>query len=117
MPERTTTEAPAPDVERVTEATEASVPARRDVPDPRDLLPGLEPERAPPRADAGKPGRAATRQGETHGYDELDPREVVALLPSLAHDDLETLRHHEAAGERRSEVLEEIDRLLAGQSR
>jgi hypothetical protein len=41
----------------------------------------------------------------------------VALLPSLAHDDLETLRHHEAAGARRSEVLEEIDRLLAGQSR
>ncbi len=38
-------EAPAADVERVTEATEASVPARREVPDPRDLLPGLEPER------------------------------------------------------------------------
>jgi 1-acyl-sn-glycerol-3-phosphate acyltransferase len=45
MPERTTTEAPAADVERVTEATEAFVPARREVPDPRDLLPGLEPER------------------------------------------------------------------------
>ena len=45
MPERTTTEAPAADVERVTEASEASVPARREVPDPRDLLPGLEPER------------------------------------------------------------------------
>ena len=45
MPERTTTEAPAADVERVTEATEASVPARREVPDPRDLLPGVEPER------------------------------------------------------------------------
>ena len=38
-------EAPAADVERAMEAAEASVPARREVPDPRDLLPGLEPER------------------------------------------------------------------------
>ncbi len=66
--------------------------------------------------DAGKPGRAATRQGETHGYDELEPREIVALLPSLAPEDLEALRSHEATGARRSEVLEEIERLLAGQS-
>ena len=48
--------------------------------------------RAPWRPDAGKPGRAATRQGETHGYDELEPREIVALLPSLAPEDLEALR-------------------------
>jgi UDP-glucose 4-epimerase len=66
--------------------------------------------------DAGKPGRAATRQGETHGYDELEPREIVALLPSLAPEDLEALRSHEATGARRGEVLEEIERLLAGHS-
>ena len=64
----------------------------------------------------GSRGRAATRQGETHGYDELEPREIVALLPSLAPEDLEALRSHEATRARRSEVLEEIERLLAGQS-
>ena len=64
--------------------------------------------------DAGKAMRAATRPGPGHGYDDLDPREVMALLPSLERDDLQTLRKYEVGGARRGEVLEEIDRLLAG---
>ena len=62
--------------------------------------------------DAGKQSRVATRPGATQSYDELEPREVVALLPSLGPEDLESLRSAEAAGPRRREVLEEIDRLL-----
>jgi UDP-glucose 4-epimerase len=61
---------------------------------------------------AGKPLRAGARQAGS-GYESLDAGEVVALLPSLEPADLETLRHHEATGARRTEVLEEIDRLLA----
>jgi 1-acyl-sn-glycerol-3-phosphate acyltransferase len=45
MPEPTTTEAQAPEVGRVVGAEPAAVPARREGPDPRDLLPGIEPER------------------------------------------------------------------------
>jgi UDP-glucose 4-epimerase len=63
--------------------------------------------------DAGKPLQAATRQAASGGYDSLDAREVVALLPSLEAADLESIRRHEASSARRSEVLEEIDRLLA----
>ncbi|HVE67432.1 MAG TPA: hypothetical protein VNB64_02505, partial [Solirubrobacteraceae bacterium] len=56
---------------------------------------------------------APTRQVSGRGYDGLDAREVVALLPSLPAADLQSLRAHEAQGARRPEVLEEIDRLLA----
>jgi UDP-glucose 4-epimerase len=75
--------------------------------------------------DAGKPdvlsgadpaGGAATRPAQSDSYEDLDALEVVALLPSLERQDLETLREHEASGARRMEVLEEIDRLLAGQA-
>jgi UDP-glucose 4-epimerase len=66
--------------------------------------------------DAGKPLRAATRQAAAHGYDALEAREVVALLPSLEPEDLESIRRHEASSARRAEVLEEIDRLLAARS-
>jgi 1-acyl-sn-glycerol-3-phosphate acyltransferase len=45
MAEPTTTEAQAPEVGRVVGAEPAGVPARRDGPDPRDLLPGIEPDR------------------------------------------------------------------------
>jgi 1-acyl-sn-glycerol-3-phosphate acyltransferase len=45
MAEPRTTEAPASEVERVVGAEAAAVPVRREGPDPRDLLPGLEPER------------------------------------------------------------------------
>jgi UDP-glucose 4-epimerase len=62
--------------------------------------------------DAGKPLRAPTRPGGARGYDELESREIVDLLPSLENDDLRALRSHEASGARRTEVLEEIDRLL-----
>ncbi len=45
MVERPTTEAPAPETTIPVTAAQAAVPARREVGDLRDLLPGLEPER------------------------------------------------------------------------
>jgi UDP-glucose 4-epimerase len=59
---------------------------------------------ADPPAARPQPGR---------GYDELEARDIAALLPSLPADDLVQLRRHEAQGARRPEVMEEIDRLLA----
>jgi UDP-glucose 4-epimerase len=67
------------------------------------------------RRSADSPPGAPTRQVSGHGYDGLEAREVVALLPSLPAADLESLRSHEAQGARRVEVLQEIDRLLAKQ--
>jgi UDP-glucose 4-epimerase len=92
-------------------------------------------------ADAGKAWRPSPRQvhelqralaalgerpaetGEAHGaggatgpvteYEALEAVEVITILPSLPEDDLRALRRHEAAGARRSEVIEAIDRLLA----
>jgi UDP-glucose 4-epimerase len=60
-------------------------------------------------------GTAPSRQVSGRGYDDLEPAELVALLPSLPAADLHALREHEAQGARRAEVLEEIDRLLSNQ--
>ena len=60
-------------------------------------------------------GNAALRPAQpspAEAYDELDAAELRALLPSLERPDLEALYRHEFAGQRRREVLEEIDRLL-----
>ncbi|MCW2995211.1 MAG: hypothetical protein JWQ18_2706, partial [Conexibacter sp.] len=46
-------------------------------------------------------------------YGSLPAREILAMLPSLSHEDLRTLREHEAANARRTTVLRSIDRLLA----
>ena len=67
------------------------------------------------RRSADSPPGAPTRQVSARGYDGLEARELVVLLPSLPPDDLAELRRHEAQGARRAEVLEEIDRLLANQ--
>ncbi|MDX6696791.1 MAG: UDP-glucose 4-epimerase [Solirubrobacteraceae bacterium] len=64
---------------------------------------------------ADSPPGAPTRQVSGRGYDDLEAREVVALLPSLPAGDLQELRRHEAQGARRPEVLQEIDRLLTNQ--
>jgi len=65
------------------------------------------------RRGAAAAGQAPDRSVSSHGYEALEARELVVLLPSLPVDDLAALRHHEAQGARRVEVLEEIDRLLA----
>ena len=65
------------------------------------------------RRSADSPPGAPERAVSGRGYDELEAREVVALLPSLPPGDLDALRAHEAQGARRPEVLQEIDRLLA----
>jgi UDP-glucose 4-epimerase len=45
-------------------------------------------------------------------YDDLEPQEVIALLPSLERADLEALRDHERAHRGRTEVLTAIDAVL-----
>jgi UDP-glucose 4-epimerase len=59
-----------------------------------------------------RPGSEAGAATGGAAYDDVDARELVALLPSLDVPDLQALREHEAAHRARPEVLEAIDRLL-----
>jgi UDP-glucose 4-epimerase len=77
--------------------------------------PQLAPANSAPRARlatvqqvgaAGEPGRPDTP------YASLPAREILAVLPSLTQEDLQTLRDHEAANAARTTVLNGIDRLL-----
>jgi len=74
---------------------------------PRARLAGEQQEREqlapPPRPPA------------TTAYGSLPAREILAMLPSLSHEDLRALREHEAANAGRSTVLRSIDRLLSAQ--
>jgi UDP-glucose 4-epimerase len=57
-----------------------------------------------------------SRRAGDEGYSGLSARDILALLPSLSHDDLERLREHEAAHANRQTVLRGIDRLLERES-
>ncbi len=74
---------------------------------PRNVAPGetraATPASTPPRRPAAGPR-----------LDELEPDELVAILPSLYPDDLAALRAHEAANAGRESILRAIDGLLAG---
>jgi UDP-glucose 4-epimerase len=48
----------------------------------------------------------------TTAYGSLPAREILAVLPSLSHEDLRALREHEVANAARATVLRSIDRLL-----
>jgi UDP-glucose 4-epimerase len=101
----------SPSVRRTgAEAGKAWRPAPHQVAELRRILAGM---------GAGPAVRAEALAGEpTTGvaeYDALGPEELVGLLPSLERTDLEALRHHEAGGQARAEVLGAIDRLLAAQ--
>jgi UDP-glucose 4-epimerase len=66
--------------------------------------------RPPEEAPSPPPNRPVAL---SHGdYDTLGAEEVVGLLASLDRERLRQLRHHEAEGQRRAEVLSAIDRLL-----
>jgi len=49
--------------------------------------------------------------GAAAAYDDLDARELIALLPSLDADGLRALHEHEAAHQARATVLAAIERL------
>jgi UDP-glucose 4-epimerase len=82
-------------------------PSVRREPDAERRSPANVPAR--PRLAADSASVPAARYGD------LEAGEVIALLPSLEHDDLLALRDHETAGAARAEVLEAIDRVLARQ--
>jgi UDP-glucose 4-epimerase len=60
-------------------------------------------------------GRAATELVPAH-YDDLAAEEVIALLASLEHDDLRTLRDYERDHANRARVLSAIESVLARRS-
>ncbi|HET6508509.1 MAG TPA: NAD-dependent epimerase/dehydratase family protein [Baekduia sp.] len=80
--------------------------------------PQLGPSNSAPRARSDDPGTPAPAPAPavapaTTPYASLPAREILAILPSLSHDDLQVLREHEAANAARTTVLRGIDRLLA----
>jgi len=77
-----------------------------------DAVQAAGPSRPPSQpAGRGDAARAPT------GYGELSVSEVVSLLPSLEREDLQALRHHEAANAGRAAILDAIDGLLARRPR
>jgi UDP-glucose 4-epimerase len=50
--------------------------------------------------------------GGRHGYDTLEPAEIIKLLSTLDAEDLQALRRHEAGRQGREAVLRAIDALL-----
>ena len=68
---------------------------------------------APGERDAPDAAPVAPRPAATTAYGALTAREILAMLPSLSHDDLRALREHEVAHGARSTVLRSIDRLLS----
>jgi UDP-glucose 4-epimerase len=52
-----------------------------------------------------------TAPGAAPAYDDLEARELIALLPSLDADGLRALHEHEAAHQARKAVLTAIERL------
>jgi UDP-glucose 4-epimerase len=81
--------------------------------------PNVRPQLAPANTAPGERGGggegagngARARQGPD-GYGDLTAREILALMPSLEHDDLRALRAHEEANAGRASVIRGIDRLL-----
>ena len=69
------------------------------------------PKPPPKRAPAPKPPPAPRRPVEH--YDDLAAEEVIALLASLEHGDLQMLRGYERAHANRARVLSAIDSVLA----
>ena len=57
----------------------------------------------------GNGGRTARQE-----FEDLEARELIALLPSLEDPDLEQLRAHEEAHRARADVLAAIDRAIGG---
>jgi hypothetical protein len=92
--------------ERVEQAAEARA---RDEADARARREAREADaRAREVTEASKP----TAQAPEH-YDDLAAEEVIALLASLEHDDLQTLREYERDHANRTRVLSAIDSVLA----
>ena len=60
----------------------------------------------------GRGAVGAVAAPERPELDDLEARELVALLPSLEEPDLRQLREHEASHRARTEVLDAIDRAL-----
>jgi hypothetical protein len=77
--------------------------ARRPEPAPSNLAPGQR-----RRADLGR-GSA--------GYDDLDPAELIALLPSLEPEALAELAEHERDHAARPEVMKAIAGLQGWEAR
>lgn len=94
------------ELSRLIENLEAQDAAEGETP-PTNQAPGRA---RTPRRDRRTGDRLPS--GAPPEYDELEVREVVALLPSLDADALEALRAHEAAGPGRARVLKAIDALL-----
>jgi hypothetical protein len=61
--------------------------------------------------DAAEPSKPAAQAPEH--YDDLAAEEVIALLASLEHEDLQMLREYERDHANRTRVLSAIDSVLA----
>jgi UDP-glucose 4-epimerase len=72
-------------------------------------------ERVGEAQQAAERGRAATELVPAH-YDDLAAEEVIALLASLEHEDLRTLRDYERDHANRARVLSAIESVLARRS-
>ena len=59
------------------------------------------------------PARPKPRRRPVEHYDDLAQEEVIALLASLEHDDLETLRDYERDHANRPPVISAIESVLA----
>jgi UDP-glucose 4-epimerase len=77
--------------------------------------------RSPSVRGAGPAKKRRTRSASNGGardpgsYDDLDARELIALLPSLERVDLQALRAHEEEHRARQEVLDAIDAILVSE--
>jgi UDP-glucose 4-epimerase len=71
----------------------------------------IAPANSAPGARAGAEQLDAPPPSST-AYGSLPAREILAILPSLSHEDLRVLRAHEAGHAARATVLRGIDRLL-----
>jgi len=65
------------------------------------------------RADAVEDSQPPLAPAAVEEYESLDVADVLRLLPSLPHADLDVLRRHEVQGRARPQVLAAIDGILA----
>jgi hypothetical protein len=68
----------------------------------------------PPADEAPVPPAAAHPHPPFEGYDQQTAVQIVQLLGSLPHVELELIREYETQGRGRRTILNKIDQLLAG---